>query len=59
MSKILSSIVNVFSLIVGWFVTHRAQVRFAILAVVLLLMAFSVFAPQLRMFAEDAPGGGH
>ena len=54
-----SHVLATLSLISGWIEMHRSQVRLAIAIMVLLLVTFSVFAPQLRMLAEDAGGGGH
>ena len=59
MQKIMSRLFIVLSLVVSWFVTHRSQVKIVLATLVLLLAVSTLFAPQLRIFAEDAPGTGH
>ena len=50
---------NKLSLMAGWLIVHRSEIQFAVLAIVFALALVGMLAPQMRMLAEDAPGGGH
>ena len=47
------------SLIFGWFIMHRSQLQIAIITIIFALAVAGMLVPQMRLFAEDAGGGGH
>jgi hypothetical protein len=45
--------------VVSWLIIHRSQVQIVITTLIFALVLLSIVAPQVSLFAGDAPGGGH
>ena len=48
-----------YSLIISWLIAHRSQLQLVLITIIIALALLGVLAPQMRMLADGAPGGGH
>jgi hypothetical protein len=48
-----------FSLLVAWLMLHRSQIQTLTITIILVFALLSLAVPQMRMLAEEMPGGGH